>query len=85
MDDLGYTNVVTGNTSMGILQATDERPGVVAFYIESEDIDADLLAVKNAGGTVVVPKVEIPGVGYQAWFRDLDGNILALGQFTPQA
>ena len=32
----------------------------------------------EAGGTIVVPKSPIPGVGYVAYGQDLDGNVFGI-------
>jgi predicted enzyme related to lactoylglutathione lyase len=44
----------------------------------SEDIEADLKAIKAKGGKALMPKIEIPNVGYFAMFTDPTGNMLAL-------
>ena len=81
-DDMQYTNVQTGNGTLGILHASDDRPGIVSFYVESSNVNADLRAIEAYGGQMVVPPVEIPGVGTTAWFKDPDGNIVALANFS---
>lgn len=54
------------------------KPGDVLVYINSEDIEADLKQVEALGGTVVQPKMEIPGIGWFGIFKDPTGNSLAL-------
>ena len=56
----------------------DVKPGDVLIYVDSADIEADLQHVKELGGTVVSPKMEIPGVGWFAIFKDPTGNQIAL-------
>ena len=34
---------------------------------------------------MVLPKVAIPGVGYQAYCRDTEGNIFGIHQMDPTA
>lgn len=60
----------------------DYPPGTVLVYIHSDDIDADLKKVEASGGKTLVPKSEIPSVGWFAIFTDPTGNKLAL--LTPQ-
>ncbi|HZY79136.1 MAG TPA: VOC family protein [Cyclobacteriaceae bacterium] len=46
--------------------------------INVDDIDQAMREVENAGGKIVVPKTTMPGVGYSAYFMDLDNNIFGL-------
>ena len=63
----------------GFTKVSDESPaGQVVVYIQSDDIEADLKRVEALGGSVVVPKTEIPGTGWFAHFKDPTGNLLAL-------
>ena len=57
----------------------------VANSIDVKDLDATAKQVEKAGGTIVVPKMPIPGVGYLAYFKDPDGNIHGLYQNDPSA
>jgi uncharacterized protein len=36
--------------------------------------------IENAGGNMVLPKGEVPGMGYYAYFKDTEGNIMGLWQ-----
>jgi predicted enzyme related to lactoylglutathione lyase len=54
------------------------KPGDVLIYVDSADIEADLQQVKELGGAVVSPKMEIPGVGWFGIFKDPTGNTIAL-------
>jgi hypothetical protein len=54
------------------------KPGDVMVYIDSPDIEADLKKIEAAGGKLKVPKTEIPGQGWFAFFEDPTGNIVAL-------
>jgi uncharacterized protein len=49
------------------------------------DVDAVAAAVEANGGTIVMPKVAIPGVGRLIFFRDTEGNIAGAIQFDAQA
>ncbi len=80
-DEMEYTNVDTGHISLGILHASDERPGVVSFYVQSQDVAGDLRRIEAMGGQIVVPATKIEGVGIMGWFKDPEGNIIALGDF----
>jgi predicted enzyme related to lactoylglutathione lyase len=48
--------------------------------VDVEDIDASLAQIESLGGAVVKPKDAIPGMGYYAYFKDTEGNVLGLWQ-----
>jgi predicted enzyme related to lactoylglutathione lyase len=63
----------------GFNPVSDDNPaGTVTIYINSEDIEADLSKIESLGGKTLVPKTEIPTVGWFAMFEDPTGNKLAL-------
>jgi len=80
---IGYTYFKTGNTLGGFpeLALGSWKPDDVIIYSASEDIDADLKAIEARGGKILIPKAEVPGSGWFAWFMDPTGNKLAL--FSP--
>ena len=43
-------------------------------------IDEAIGKVENAGGKIVVPKVDLAGVGWLAYAKDTEGNIFGLMQ-----
>jgi uncharacterized protein len=62
--------------------APTEGAGLNAYSctIDVGNIDEILEAIKGAGGSVVVEKNEIPGVGWLAYCKDTDGNIFGVVQ-----
>jgi predicted enzyme related to lactoylglutathione lyase len=50
-----------------------EQP--IVNSIKVEKLDNVLYHIGEQGGTVVVPKTPVSGVGYLAYFKDPDGNI----------
>ncbi len=54
------------------------KPGDVTIYIGSDDIEADLKRIESLGGKRLLPKTEIPHMGWFAFFADPSGNRLAL-------
>lgn len=54
------------------------KPGEVLVYISTDDIDATLAQIEAHGGKTVVPKTEIPHVGWFGVFTDPTGNRVAL-------
>ncbi len=75
-----------GGINGGILRRKGEAPVdgcAVSGYVCSmnvEDIDVTMKKVMNAGGTVAMPKFELAGVGFMAYFKDTEGNIFGLWQ-----
>jgi predicted enzyme related to lactoylglutathione lyase len=49
------------------------------------DLDASFQKAIAAGGTVALPKMPVPGVGWLAYVKDTEGNILGLMQHDPAA
>ena len=78
--EFDYTMWEDGSGSGGgFTKVTEENPvGQVMVYIDSDDIEADLKRVEQLGGSVVMPKTEIPGTGWYGVFKDPTGNVLAL-------
>jgi predicted enzyme related to lactoylglutathione lyase len=48
--------------------------------IDVPSVDAFVEAGLSAGGTVALPKMPIPGVGWLAYLKDTEGNIFGLMQ-----
>jgi predicted enzyme related to lactoylglutathione lyase len=60
----------------------DAKLPVIAYVctVQVKALDTYLQAVVNAGGTVVVPRHAVPGVGWSAYAKDTEGNIFGLHQ-----
>ena len=52
--------------------------GEVIVYVGTDDIEASLAKIESVGGKTLMPKQEIPGMGWFAFFSDPAGNKLAL-------
>ncbi|KUM36256.1 VOC family protein [Arthrobacter sp. EpRS71] len=48
--------------------------------IDVEDLDAALAQIESAGGSVVQAKDAVPAMGWFAYFKDTEGNILGVWQ-----
>ena len=70
--------VKAGTSEVG--GALSYQAGETLLYVASEDIDADLRKAQSLGGTTMVPKTEIPQVGWFGVFKDPTGN--KVGLFT---
>ena len=58
---------------------------VPSFSINVESIDASIEKIKAAGGSVVKEKTAIGAMGFMAYFKDSEGNVLSLWQNAPAA
>jgi predicted enzyme related to lactoylglutathione lyase len=54
------------------------KAGEVLIYVGTDDIEASLAKAESLGGQRVVPKTEIPGMGWFAVFTDPTGNRVGL-------
>lgn len=52
---------------------------------EPDALDETLAANDRLGGIVALPKMPVPGVGWLAYVKDPDGNILGLLEPDPAA
>jgi predicted enzyme related to lactoylglutathione lyase len=63
-----------------------ERPGQPGNnVIAVPSVDDAIEAVVAAGGTEVMPKMAVPGVGWTAYFMDTEQNVFGVMQFDPSA
>ena len=53
-------------------------PGNMTFYIDVDDLDEFGAKVTEAGGKIVVDKMDVPGVGQFTLFEDPDGRVIGL-------
>ena len=49
------------------------------------NLDASVEKALATGGTLALPKMPIPGVGWLAYVKDTEGNILGMMQHDPAA
>jgi predicted enzyme related to lactoylglutathione lyase len=54
------------------------KKGDVIVYISTDDIEATLAKVEELGGKTLLPKTEIPNMGWFAFFSDPTGNRVGL-------
>ena len=84
-----YWFVITGEEGApgingGLMKRKDPRQPVVNSVMV-ENIDQTLADIEKAGGTVVVQKMAIPGMGCSAYFMDPDKNIHGVWQVDENA
>jgi predicted enzyme related to lactoylglutathione lyase len=67
---------------LGMLASGDHNQpsesGPLVYFASPDDIDDCLKRVEAAGGKVLMPKTPIGPYGFIAFFRDTEGNRLAL-------
>lgn len=70
----------------GLMPRRGEQPlamaAVNAFVItvDVDEIDSTLARALSLGASVAVPKMAVPGIGWLAYLKDPDGNILGMMQ-----
>ena len=80
---MDYRLVTTGTEGPGINGAITRRPphGMRGMnYVEVDSIDEYLPRVQEGGGSVLQPKIPIPGVGFVAICQDTEGNPIGFFQ-----
>jgi uncharacterized protein len=89
--DMGYTMVSTGPVTDegmpqdvgyiggGMMERQEAVPTPV-ITIEVDDIDEALGAVAGHGGSTVMDRFAVGDMGFAAYFRDSEGNLLGLWQ-----
>ena len=56
-----------------------------ANYISVESVDDYLARAVELGGQLALPKSPVPGMGWFAYIKDTEGNILGLWETDPNA
>jgi predicted enzyme related to lactoylglutathione lyase len=67
----------------GAIQPRAQTSQPIVDVIGVSDIDEAIHKIEANGGTIVAPKMAIPGVGYAAYFTDTEGNTLGIMQDDP--
>ena len=86
-----YWRIQTDGPRGGLLQRPAPAPapeqGTNAFVCSMEvaNVDAAVQTIATAGGTVALPKFAVPGVCWQAYFLDPEGNTFGVFQPDPSA
>ena len=88
--DQEYWMLSTGTEAEGINGAIMPRPDYagntsVVNTIMVDDLVATVAKIEAHGGSVVVPKMAIPEMGYLVYFRDSEGNVLGVMQADSSA
>ena len=66
----------------GLMRRRDDMPPTFnTIGVPSVDEASEKIAAN--GGKIVMPKFPIPGIGYQAYCQDTEGNLFGIHQFDP--
>lgn len=77
----GFVVVVLGPFSLGLTESTDVAPaGRVALWLYTDDVDAEIEALREAGVEVVKEPQDMEWGERMASVFDPDGNEIYLGQ-----
>ena len=80
-----YLSFRTPEGGQGGVRATrpTESPSSLS-YVRVADLEAALGKVQKAGGRIVLPRVDVPGMGSFFWFQIPGGPVLACWEDTPK-
>ncbi|MDQ3734170.1 MAG: VOC family protein [Actinomycetota bacterium] len=91
MPEMGYTILSTtkideegrplepGAINGGMMKRTDPVTAPV-IVIDVEDIDQALQQVEELGGSTLIGRQDVGGMGYAAYFKDTEGNTMGMWQ-----
>ena len=83
---LEWQNIITGKAEEGSMNRGGiykrMGPGQIMDFVIVEDFDRVLAKVEKLGGTIIMPKNAINGVGLVAVIQDTEGN--AIGLLKPE-
>ncbi len=89
MPDMGYTLVTSGPSTEegpsepgfingGMLSRADSAAPGPVIVVEVDDLDATLGKVEGNGGKVLVGRTAVGDMGFSAYVRDPEGNVVGL-------
>ena len=70
---------------MGAPPADGQPVNAYVCTVGVANLDASMATLLKVGGTVALPKMPVPGVGWLAYAQDTEGNIFGMMQPDPEA
>ena len=67
-----------GYINGGMFQRTPDFPSGPVITVDVPDIDAALAKIEQLGGATVSKKLQVGEMGFAAYFRDPEGNVIGL-------
>ena len=81
VDDQTQRPTTPGAINGGMMSRSKETPNPV-ITIGVDSVEEALKKVEAEGGTVITPSTPIPGMGAFGYFKDTEGNVMGLFQYT---
>jgi len=89
MPEMSYTMVTSGPSgdagpteagfiNGGMLSRTDSATPGPVIVVDVDSIDATLQKIGERGGSTVTEKVPVGDMGFAAYFKDPEGNVIGL-------
>ena len=63
----------------------NSSPNAFVCTVAVSDIDQTIIAIEKAGGRLAMPKFAIPGMAWQAYYTDTEGNIFGIHEADKEA
>ncbi len=83
IDETTRNPLKPGAINGGIMLKNDKvAMPVLAIHVPS--IDERVKQIEAAGGSIVMPKVDMMGMGFYAYFKDPSGNVVGLWEDAPK-
>lgn len=79
-DEPYYMLETPGGDRGGLRGSHEGEMPMVANYVLVDDLDGAQKDVEGAGGKIVLPRVDVPGMGSFFWFQVPGGPVLACWQ-----
>jgi uncharacterized protein len=80
--DTGPTEA--GFINGGMVDRANAPASAPTFAVDVDSIDDALKRVEELGGTTVVGKTPVGPMGWTAYFKDPEGNVIGLWETAPQ-
>lgn len=84
VDETTFIPKEPGAINGGLVQR-DKNIQTPQVTVNVPSVDEYIVKVKEAGGSLVSDKQEIEGMGYFAYVKDTEGNLLGLWEDIPQS
>jgi uncharacterized protein len=84
----GYWSVMVSDDEddmHGGMMAREELAPAPRFYISVKSLDETAEKLQRLGGSIVMPKSPVTGMGWAALFKDSEGNVFGLWQTDSEA
>ena len=62
----------------GLMKRDEQTPTGTVNTVDVPNIDEYMEKATTAGGTIVAPKMAVPGVGWMCYIMDPEGNVFGL-------